>query len=343
MPARENTITTQAELRLPRVTVQICRFDLPNAVDSVIGEPDTYQLNLCVTPRPGNSRAGFPEKWGPHRFEPLGETFLVPPGQRMHVRGDSGRQVSIVCRMARDCVEAWLDHDIDWTDRRLEASLDVTSPAIRGLLIRLAEEAHRPGLASGALAELLAGQLGLELCRYCASIEDGPVSGGLAAWRLRLIDERLRDASQCPTLACLAAICNVSVRQLTRGFRASKGCSLSTYVLASRIETAKRLLAGEHSVKAIAFATGFASPSSFAFAFHRVAGLTPSGFRQRLARANLLLPAARGSGGPAATVRPDAEGNGRCQPESGRPKQVPNKKRPMRRPAAGPKGDMPAP
>jgi AraC family transcriptional regulator len=39
------------------------------------------------------------------------------------------------------------------------------------------------------------------------------------------------------------------------------------------------------SVKTIAFSMGFASPSSFTFAFRRAVGASPSTFRQRQGRA----------------------------------------------------------
>jgi AraC family transcriptional regulator len=76
----------------------------------------------------------------------------------------------------------------------------------------------------------------------------------------------------------------MSVRQLTRGFRASRGCSIGDYINQSRIDTAKRLLGGEDSVKAIARAMGFASASSFSYAFRRGAGVTPRQFRTRVLR-----------------------------------------------------------
>jgi AraC family transcriptional regulator len=47
------------------------------------------------------------------------------------------------------------------------------------------------------------------------------------------------------------------------------------------METAKRLLMAGDSVKAIAFSMGFASPSSFTFAFRRTVGVSPSHFRTR--------------------------------------------------------------
>jgi AraC family transcriptional regulator len=288
----QETMTVEAELHLPTGKVQIARFALSHPVDAVMSQSDCYRLNLCLSPRPHNTRAGYVAFWGPHRFEPLGEMFLVPPGQLLHIRGDPGQQVSIVCELAQACVHLWLTEDVEWTDRRLEASLDIVSPNIRGLLIRLAEEAHRPGLASLQLAELITHQLAIELARFCTTMDDGPAIGGLASWRLRLIDERLKAAQPPPSLGELASLCNLSIRQLTRGFRASRGCSVSDHVSTVRIEAAKRLLNGDDSVKAIAFAMGFASASSFAYTFRRATGVTPSHFRLRLRRAKLRQPEA---------------------------------------------------
>jgi AraC family transcriptional regulator len=53
----------------------------------------------------------------------------------------------------------------------------------------------------------------------------------------------------------------------------------------NRLEHAKRMLAGDQSVKAIAYSLGFSSPSSFSYAFRRVLGETPRQFRQRVLRA----------------------------------------------------------
>src|SRR3546814_18606710 len=68
--------------------------------------------------------------------------------------------------------------------------------------------------------------LGIELARYCERINDVQSGGGLSSWRLRLIDERLHEGRDAPTLTELAELCKLSVRQLTRGFRASRGCSI---------------------------------------------------------------------------------------------------------------------
>lgn len=51
------------------------------------------------------------------------------------------------------------------------------------------------------------------------------------------------------------------------------------------MEAAKRMLMDGDSVKTVAFAMGFSSPSSFTFAFRRAVGASPSTFRQRQGRA----------------------------------------------------------
>jgi AraC family transcriptional regulator len=129
------------------------------------------------------------------------------------------------------------------------------------------------------LVELMAAQIAIELGRHWAALEEQPPSGGLASWRLRLIDERLQEVRAAPTLAELAELCHLSIRQLARGFRASRGYSIGDHVAQCRIEHAKRLLATDQSVKTIAYSLGFASPSSFSFAFRSATGQTPSEFR----------------------------------------------------------------
>ena len=207
------------------------------------------------------------------------------PGEALHVRTDAGEnQASIACEIHADAVDRWLAHGLEWTDRRLEGGLDIVHPYIRSCLSRLAEEARHGGIGSADLAAMIAGQLAIELARYLEAISEGPITGGLASWRLRLIDERLHRGGLPPSLEELASLCNVSIRQLTRGFRSSRGCTIGDHIAQTRIEMAKRALATEDSIKSIAFGLGFASPSSFSYAFGRATGITPLRFRQRYLR-----------------------------------------------------------
>jgi AraC family transcriptional regulator len=281
-----NTVmTVAAEVRLPYATAQLARFNVTEPVDRILHQEGTYWLDLCLTPRPPNSRACYRDRWSPHRFERLGNVFLVPPGQTMQTRTDGGApQDSVLCRLRPEGVRQWFEGEFEWTDRRLAATLDISNATVRSLLLRLAEEMRHPGFASEVLVELIISQLAIELARYCGSVEESGATGGLAPWRLRLIEERLRELRGAPTLSELAGLCNLSVRQLTRAFRASRGRSIGDHVTQSRIDCAKRLLATDESVKSIAYLLGFASPSSFSFAFRRATGETPRAFRQRLPR-----------------------------------------------------------
>jgi AraC family transcriptional regulator len=283
------SMTMEAELTAASATAQLVHFRLTEPVDAIVldREPDGYRIDLCLTPRPHDARGCYREHWGPHRFERIGDVYVLPPGETLEMRSDCGRQTSILCHLRPEPIRGWFDGELHWATRRLEESLDVASPNLRSLLLRLAEEARHPGFASEVLVELIAVQMAIELRRYCTAIEERATTGGLARWRLRLIDERLREVREAPTLAELAELCRLSVRQLTHSFRASRGCSIGEYVAHSQIDHAKQLLVADRTtIKSIAYSLGFSSPSAFSFAFRRATGLTPSEFRLRMPRAD---------------------------------------------------------
>lgn len=273
-----------AELACPAMVAQIVRFDIPGPSEATLSDPDVYQINMCLTPRPLDARASYRHHWGPHRFERLGDIFLIPPGEELFIRGGQVKQASLLCLLKPDAVTALIGEDLVWTEQKLATTVDIPSARIRALLFRLTEEVRHPGIASDRMLEFLAGELSIELGRFCLEVHERPAIGGLAGWRLRLIDERLSDDPRPATLAELAKVCNISIRQLTRGFKVSRGCSIGDYMEQRRMEAAKRLLVDGESVKTIAFQMGFSSPSSFTFAFRRAVGISPSQFRQRQTR-----------------------------------------------------------
>lgn len=276
--------TIEAELRVPAASAQIMHFQLAPPVDTVMTDEGVYRFDLSLTPRMQNARACYRNRWSSQRFERLGNLFVVPPGEAMQARSDGGQQSSIVCNLRPELVQTWFGKDLEWTDRRLQAGLDLNDSNIRRLLLRLAEEMRHPGFASEMLVELVAGQMAIELGRYCTNVNENPNTGGLTTWRLRLIDERLHEVREPPTLEELASLCRLSVRQLTRGFRESRGTSIGEHVVSCRLDHAKRLLTTDTSVKAVAYSLGFSSPSSFCYAFRKATDETPQQFRQRVLR-----------------------------------------------------------
>lgn len=276
----EPKMTIDAELIVPAMTVQVARFELAEPIEKLFCRQDSYWLDLSLTPRTPNARVCFNRHWASHRFEPPGKLFMVPPGEELNTRTDSGSQVSVICQFDQALLRDWLGEAFEWTDRRLAASLNIPSETVQRLLGRLGEEARNPGFASAAYCEAIGVQIAIELSRYYLNMGSMPAAGGLATWRLRLIDERLRQVKTPPSLSELAELCGLSVRQLSRGFRATRSCSIGDYIAATRIETAKTLLATGESVKSIAYDMGFGSPSGFCYAFRRATGQTPLQYRQ---------------------------------------------------------------
>ena len=275
----------EAELKAPNALAQLVRYHFAEPPDRKLRVDGRFRLELCLSERHRSARACFSQHWSRDRFERIGALFLVPPAMDMLTRSDEDHPLtSIVCELNREPVLELFDTLPELTEQHLLASLDIRNQRLRVLLLRLTEEARHPGFASEMLVESVAMQLAVELVRLGTAITERQLSGGLAAWQLRLIEERLTDVCEAPTLAALAAQCRLSVRQLSRGFRSSRGCSIGAYIAFSQMEHAKSLLAKEETVAVIASRLGFSSSSNFCFAFRRAMGVTPGEFRANLAR-----------------------------------------------------------
>lgn len=277
------SMTVEAALNAPKLKANLIRFQFSSPIDQVLVDNNSHWIDFSLTPRLQNARACYPDHWDARHFEPLGDIYFVPAKHTLHARGDVGGHKAMICLLDSKQEQAWFEQELDWTDHKLKASLDIRNVNIRNLLVRLGQEAQHPGFASEMMAELLAGQLVIELARHYAGLdEDSSVSGKLAPWRLKLIEERLVDLSSTPNLSELAKLCNLSVRQLTRSFRASCGQSIGDYVIQKRIEKAKLLLEKCHSVKQVAYDVGFSSPAAFSYAFRRACGESPGEYRKRV-------------------------------------------------------------
>src|SRR5689334_11385901 len=132
----------------------------------VVGVPDEHRLEFAMLPRSGAARGCFPDRHGMHQFERFGEIFFFPAGHLVHAKSQCRHQYSVVCSFRPEAVEFWFHAGLQWTDARLQASLNISCPSIRSLLSRLGEELRNPGFAGTALIELMASQLGIELARY---------------------------------------------------------------------------------------------------------------------------------------------------------------------------------
>ncbi len=275
----EQKVEAESQVGLGCVRVVSKFWDKP--VD-ILGHPKHHHLEMSLLPRPELAQACFVDHWSPQRFEPFGDLFLLPARQRIRAQSNCRHQNSIVFTIEQEAVAPWFDQSLRWTDSRLQSALDIASGKIRSLLFQIGEELRSPRFASSNMVELLSGQVVIELSRYLLSVDDEKSRGGLSDVRLRLIDERLAERDIPPSLAELAQLCNLSVRQLTRAFRVSRGRSIGKYIAEYRLDRAKRLLASGMSVKSVAYTVGFSAPSNFTAAFLRETGETPRDYRLRI-------------------------------------------------------------
>lgn len=273
------SIVARADVPFGRAMLVSARWDSPI---ERLGRAADHHLQLCATA--SDSRTCYPEVWGRSRFEPMGTLFFAPAGHLVHSRSDCTEQQAIVCNFSDGALERWFEARFDWTSARLESCLDIGHAEIRHLLMRIAGELRSPGFASATLIELMAGQLAIELSRHLYGIEERVRAGGLAPWRLRLIDDYLRESLADASLAVLAQQCRLSVRQLSRAFRISRGRSIGAYIAELRIQRAQQLLAAGQPIKQVSGDLGFSTPSNFSTAFLRATGESPRAYRLRISR-----------------------------------------------------------
>ncbi len=271
-------IIVETHIRIGVGSVALVRERYTAPID-IAGSNRDHHLQLCLLPNSGSQVACYPEHWSPHRFERLGDLFMVPATASLHARSACSIQRAVVCHLERDRVIEWLGNDLEWTEPRLLGSLDITSTEVRRLMFRIADEIRAPGFASEAMIELSAAQACIELARYFRGVDMIQPNGALPPWRSRLIEEAVAADPGGTTLSGLALLCGLSVRHLTRAFRASTNRSLGDYIAEHRLTRAQRLLAAGATVKEASFSAGFTSPTNFAAAFRRATGHTPTAFR----------------------------------------------------------------
>ena len=276
-------IDVKARLDTPIGQAQLVEYHFNRPALGALRTDDTFRIELCLTARHRSARACFRDRWPARRFERVGDMFIIYPGADLIAMSDEATSLpAIVYEFDAAPILDMFEARPQPNDDLLMASLDIRNERVRSLLLWTAEEARHPSFASQTLAELMCTHLTIELFRHGAQIYETKRQGGLASWRMRLIEERLAEPGPAPSASELAALCRISVSQLARGFRVSRGAPLGAYIAQHQIERAKTMLNNGESVAAIATRLGFATSSSFCFAFRRACGLSPHDYRRRL-------------------------------------------------------------
>lgn len=224
-PGGSGVIEVKSEIRAPAATAKLAHVRL-DAGKYHFRDENNYWLDLALTSRT-SLHGRIVQRSSAFRLRCVGGVLMMPAGYSYEFRSAGSEEICIMCNLSIDLFRACFGRDLAWTQRGLEAGIDLSHPRIRSLLLRLGAEIREPGLCSEAMIDLITTELAIEVGRFCDSTDESRLKGALAPWRLRLIDERLSEAGAAPSLRELAALCNLSVRQLTRGFLVSRGCSIA--------------------------------------------------------------------------------------------------------------------
>lgn len=153
-------------------------------------------------------------------------------------------------------------------------------------LRQLTDELSRQGVGTTLRLHALCASLTVLFARLVRGDHGAVREGPLSAYPVSQAKVLLRDRYQEPWhLSTLAAAVGISEEHLARRFKQVTGTTVFTYLRRLRIERAKHYLAtSEANLSQIAEQVGFSSPTLFGRSFRQETGMTPSAYRQRLAR-----------------------------------------------------------
>jgi AraC family transcriptional regulator len=251
--------------------------DFPIAGDWYSDEVHYFDMSLSA--RPAGARGCFADSFSD--YQRVGKVFFAPAGYRYHGEGGQGRQQRIIIFLR---ARAPSDDELEFGGNLapvLRHCMHLQSNVLRELLSRIGREICQPGFASELLLEGLGITLLAETARLLRTLRTDSVrKGGLSAWRMKIIEDRVRCGGPHPTLSELAGLCGLSRRHLVRTFREETGQTIGSFVQHLIMERAKALLSEtEQPIKVVAANLGFANPAAFATAFRRASGQRPRDFR----------------------------------------------------------------
>jgi AraC family transcriptional regulator len=279
--SRSAVVTTQA-LDWPGVLVEAGRNDVA-AVDDLVGDQHYLSLNLDTAPLKLEVKE-------PHGFKP----FVVPP----HSLWISPSANPITLRLNSTLRYLRVSIDPVHLSRLISPSLEalepvrlrrtyaVQSPQIAHLMLTLKDEADTHNAGGLATVEAVTTALGHLLLRYAGIEQPRPVRirGGLSGAAKRRVLELIEAALDAHlTVEMLAREAGLSPAHFARAFRETMGRAPHQYLLALRLERARRLLeTTQATLSDIAQRTGFADQAHFTRLFKRAFGAPPGALARAL-------------------------------------------------------------
>lgn len=279
--SRSATVTSQA-LDWPGVLVEAGRNDI-SAVDDLVGDQHYLSLNLDTAPLKLEVKE-------PHGFKP----FLVPP-QSVWVSPSASPitlRLNSTLRYLRVSIDPLhlsrlISPSLEAIEPvRLRRTYGVQSPQIAHLMLTLRDEADSHNAGGLATVEAVTTALGHLLVRHAGIEQPRPprVRGGLSGVAKRRVLELIDAALDARlTIEMLAREAGLSPAHFARAFKETLGRAPHQYLLALRLERARRLLeTTQASLSDIAQRAGFADQAHFTRLFKRAFGITPGAMLRSL-------------------------------------------------------------
>lgn len=171
------------------------------------------------------------------------------------------------------------------TEVTLADVLRTEDPVMAGAVQAIATEAQTRGLGGALYVDALSRALVVHLLRRYAAIRlpEAAPRGGLTPRQERLIAEYIAThLAEALDLKALGAVLGLMPCLFSRLFRKSFGRPPHAYVMAARLDRARRLLAeGRLPIKAVAAECGFADQAHLTRQFAAHCGQTPAAFRRQ--------------------------------------------------------------
>ncbi|HVK98443.1 MAG TPA: AraC family transcriptional regulator [Dongiaceae bacterium] len=214
-----------------------------------------------------------------------GKIIFILPGQEIVAQMAPGRIYAVTCTFDTAYAESILGVLDRLSHTQLHNALDLRSPLMSSLLLRLMHEALYPGPISQSVAQSF-GHAMLTECAHWLKTQDlqcGTDTVGLMTTReLQIIEEYLAGLSgKAPSVADLASACGFSERYFAKLFRELTGIPISQYIKAVQVSKAKNLLLETSlPLKEIAYRLGYSTSANFSASFRAATGSTPGQYRK---------------------------------------------------------------
>jgi AraC family transcriptional regulator len=266
------------------LTVEIIKWSTP---PHWISSYEASSHLFCRRLSPMQRFYGWVRVGGSEHGMDLGQTRFMPADIPVRWELDAHDSVrTLLCWMSPERFQALTSLADQWDRLLLSRCYDLRLPMVDEAMLRLASEIYAPGFATSLVSESLANLVVGYVVRalQACPVKPAKQTGGLAHWQLKRITEYVEDSNDPrPTLGKLASLCGISRGHLTRAFKQTTGTTVHSYVEQVRLRRALVLLKENRlSIKQIASQLGFTSQCSFAQAFSRLTGVSPSQYRRRL-------------------------------------------------------------